>query len=112
MIKEGAHIVESVEDIVTNLPSFVDVVKKTEDIAQDSSGNNSFKVLDIKYSNLGTNDMRTKVKELLSSTPINFDSLYNETNLPLQIIYMIILELELAGKVVRYPDNKIALTYK
>ncbi|XVN42299.1 MAG: hypothetical protein RCG15_06595 [Candidatus Rickettsia vulgarisii] len=53
-----------------------------------------------------------RVKELLSSTPVDFDSLHNETNLPLQIIYMIILELELAGKIVRYPDNKIALTYK
>lgn len=112
LIKEGAHIVESVQDIVTNLPSFINVVKKTDDIAQDSSRNNSFKMLDIKYSNLVTNDMRIRVKELLSSTPVDFDCLHNETNLPLQIIYMIILELELAGKIVRYPNNKIALTYK
>lgn len=112
LIKEGAHIVESVQDVVTNLPSFVDIVKKTNDIAEDSSRNNSFKVLDVKYSNLITNDMRIRVKELLSSTPVDFDCLHNETNLPLQIIYMIILELELAGKVVRYPGNKIALIYK
>ncbi|XVN43639.1 MAG: DNA-processing protein DprA [Candidatus Rickettsia vulgarisii] len=43
LIKEGAHIVESVQDIVTNLPSFIDIVKKTDDIAQDSSGNNFLK---------------------------------------------------------------------
>lgn len=115
LIKEGAHMVESVEDIITNLPSFANIINNsthiTSHITQDSITNNQFKTLDIKYADLVTQDMRTTVKELLSATPVDFDCLHNETELPLQFIYMIILELELAGKVVRYPGNKIALIY-
>ncbi|MCC8397851.1 MAG: DNA-processing protein DprA [Rickettsia endosymbiont of Labidopullus appendiculatus] len=111
LIKEGAHMVESTQDIVTNLPHFTKIVSKSKDIANDSAENNQFKSLNIKYANLITNDMRMKVKELLSSTPIDFDCLH-QTQLPLPDIYMIILELELAGKITRYPGNKISLIYK
>ncbi|WP_375326769.1 DNA-processing protein DprA [Candidatus Tisiphia endosymbiont of Nemotelus uliginosus] len=111
LIKQGAHIVESVDDIVTNLPSFDNILNKAKDIAQDSQINNQFKTLNMKYHDLVTNDMRVKVRELLSATPTDFDCLHTETQLPLQTIYMIILELELAEKVIRYPGNKIVLIY-
>lgn len=112
LIKEGAHILESIDDIVANLPHFSKIVQKSQYRAEDSAENNHFKALDIKYENQVTNNMRNKVKQLLSTTPVDFDTLHHETALPLQIIYMIILELELAGKVVRYPGNKISLIYK
>ncbi|WP_341759563.1 DNA-processing protein DprA [Candidatus Tisiphia endosymbiont of Ptychoptera albimana] len=111
LIKEGAHMVESTEDIVANLPPFTKIISKSKDVANDSTENNQFRTLDIKYDNVITNDMRMRVKELLSSTPIDFDCLH-QTQLPLPAIYMIILELELAGKITRYPGNKISLIYK
>ncbi|WP_375330090.1 DNA-processing protein DprA [Candidatus Tisiphia endosymbiont of Nemotelus uliginosus] len=111
LIKEGAHMVESTEDIETNLPPFSKIISKSKDVANDSIENNQFRTLDIKYDNVITNDMRMRVKELLSSTPIDFDCLH-QTQLPLPAIYMIILELELAGKITRYPGNKISLIYK
>lgn len=52
LIKEGAHIVESVQDIINNLPSFVNVINKAKDITQDSAVTSPFKTLDIKYNNL------------------------------------------------------------
>lgn len=111
LIKEGAHMVESVEDIVTNLPSVTKILNDPTHLTQDSAGDNQFKNLRLQYTDLITSDMRAKVKELLSATPVDFDCLHNETQIPLPFIYMIILELELAGKVVRYPGNKIALIY-
>lgn len=112
LIKEGAHMLESVDDIVTNLPHFTKIVKQSHYRAKDSAENNCFKELDIKYSNQVTNNMRSKVKELLSTIPVDFEVLHHETDIPLQIICMIILELELAGKVVRYHGNKVSLIYK
>ena len=112
LIKEGAHILESIDDIVANLPHFTKVGEKSQCRAKDSAENNYFKGLDIKYENQVTNNMRDKVKQSLSATPVDFDSLHHETELPLKIICMIILELELAGKVVRYPGNRISLIYK
>ncbi len=112
LIKQGAHIVESVEDIVANLPHFSKIVSKSNDTANDFAINSQFKTLDVKYASPVTNDMRMRIKELLSSTPVEVDCLYHETQLSLQTIYMIILELELAGKIVRYPGNKVSLIYK
>lgn len=82
LIKEGAYMVESTQDIVTNLPHFSKVVSKSKDVANDSAENNQFKALDVKYANPITNDMCMRVKELLSSTPIDFDCLH-QTQLPL-----------------------------
>lgn len=75
-------MVESTQDIVTNLPHFSKVVSKSKDVANDSAENNQFKALDVKYANPITNDMCMRVKELLSSTPIDFDCLH-QTQLPL-----------------------------
>ncbi|WP_412708399.1 DprA-like winged helix domain-containing protein [Candidatus Rickettsia kedanie] len=45
--------------------------------------------------------------ELLSAAPIDFEYLQKETELPLPIIYTVILELALAGKAIRHTGNKI-----
>lgn len=116
LIKVGAHMVESTEDIVANLPNFGKIANKISDKsydkANDSGENDQFKTLDIKYANLVTDDMRRQVCSLLSSTPTDFELLHNATSLPLPVFYIIILELELAGKIVRYAGNKISLIYK
>ncbi|WP_233418998.1 DprA-like winged helix domain-containing protein [Rickettsia tamurae] len=51
------------------------------------------------------------ILELLSAVPIDFEYLQKEIELPLPIIYTVILELELAGKVMRHAGNKISLVY-
>ncbi|HJD58510.1 MAG TPA: hypothetical protein LFV92_04935 [Rickettsia endosymbiont of Ceroptres masudai] len=52
------------------------------------------------------------ILELLSAVPIDFEYLQKETELPLPIIYTVILELELAGsKAIRHAGNKISLVY-
>lgn len=109
LIKDGAYLVESVQDIVTNLPNYEMFKKLLEDSA--SSGNN-FKPLGSEYISQISDNMSKQVTELLSSTPVDFNCLVQQTNLPLQIVYTILLELELAGNIIRYPGNKIALAYK
>lgn len=107
LIKEGAYLVESVNDIIANLPNY----EKLIGFVDDSAGNkNDFTPLINKdYQILITDTMRRQILNLLSATPINIDVLIKETSLPLPILYTIILELELAGKVVRYPGNKLSL---
>jgi DNA processing protein len=116
LIKAGAHMVESAEDIVANLPNFSKIKDKlndsANDVANDSAENSKFKTLDIKYANLVTDDMRRRVCSLLSSTPVAFEELHSAAALSLPVLYMIILELELAGKIMRYAGNKISLIYK
>ncbi|WP_228368844.1 MULTISPECIES: DprA-like winged helix domain-containing protein [spotted fever group] len=52
------------------------------------------------------------ILELLSAVPIiDLEYLQKEIELPLPIIYTVILELELAGTVMRHAGNKISLVY-
>ncbi|MFV9874601.1 MAG: hypothetical protein AB8U32_05570 [Rickettsia conorii subsp. raoultii] len=48
---------------------------------------------------------------IIGSVPIDFEYLQKEIELPLPIIYTVILELELAGTVMRHAGNKISLVY-
>lgn len=109
LIKEGAHLVESVEDIISNLPNYDSLKKYLEDSANSA---NNFKPLSFRYSNQINDTMRKEVVSMLSSTPTCFDKLSSETDMSLQALYTIILELELAGNLIRYPGNKICLVYK
>ncbi|ABE04794.1 Putative DNA processing protein DprA [Rickettsia bellii RML369-C] len=112
LIRQGAHLVESVNDIVANLPQYEEFMKKDESLFKD------FAELDANFKRLNTIQVkepsekeRAAVIELLSAVPIDFDYLQKMTELPLPIIYTIILELELAGKAMRHPSNKISLIY-
>lgn len=113
LIKEGAHLVESVDDIVANLPRYENIISKKDSIMKDFVDVNSdFKRLDAKYIKQITETDRTTIIELLSSVSLDFDYLQEATNLPLPIIYTVILELELAGRITRHHGNKISLIYK
>ncbi len=113
LIKEGAHLVENIDDIVANLPRYENIIRKKDDSVKDFIDvNANFKTLDTKYIKQVTETHRTQIVELLSAVSLDFDYLQEATNLPLPIIYTVILELELAGRVIRHHGNKISLIYK
>lgn len=94
------------------MPQYEEFIKKDESLFKD------FAELDANFKPLNTMQIkeplekeRAVVIELLSAAPIDFDYLQKMTELPLPIIYTIILELELAGKAMRHPGNKISLIY-
>lgn len=112
LIREGANLVESVNDIITNLPQYKEFTNKDESLFKDFAElDANFKTINMKYLKEPSNKESSTIKELLSAVPIDFDYLYEKTQLPLPIIYTIVLELELAGKAIRYPGNKISLVY-
>jgi len=111
LIREGAHLVESVNDIVANLQQYEEFMKKDESLFKDFIElDANFKTLNAKHVEPSEKE-RATVIELLSAVPIDFDYLQETAQLPLPVIYTIILELELAGKAVRHPGNKISLVY-
>lgn len=109
LIKEGAHIVESVNDVIFNLPNYV-ILKNN--IKNFENPHNKFRFADVNQLNKINDSMRSTVKQLLSSMPLDFDCLVEQANLPIPIVHAIIIELELAGKIMRNPGNKISLIYK
>lgn len=53
--------------------------------------------------------LRPIVEENLSSDPVLVDDLIRETKIPASFLNVILSELELADKLVRYPGNRVAL---
>ncbi|GAB4167325.1 MAG: DNA-processing protein DprA [Rickettsiaceae bacterium] len=108
LIKDGAYLLETSADIISNVSSYEKLQKCLEETANSS---NNF--------NLPTGNSNLEIKErdrkvvigLLSSAPVTFELLSNETNLPLPVIYTICLELELAGRIARHVGNRISLIY-
>lgn len=104
LIKEGAHLLESIEDVFENLQ--IDYTHLSEDSDLENldrdDGNNNHMLND---------EFRTQILQCLSSSPISINQIIQFTSLPLPIVYTIILEFELAGKVTRSSGNKISINY-
>lgn len=108
LIKDGAFLLESSKDITANITSIKKLKKSFED-SQNCS--NNFRASSHEGSvNIKDAD-RDVVISLLSSSPVTYESIADETNFSLPVIYTICLELELAGRIVRHPGNKISLIY-
>ncbi|MGN7620164.1 hypothetical protein [Rickettsia amblyommatis] len=99
---------ESVDDIVANLPQYEEFMKKDDGLFKDFV---ELGTVNTRYVKEPSQKERTAILELLSAVPIDFECLQKEIELPLPIIYMVILELELTGTVMRHADNKISLVY-
>ncbi|RYE06194.1 MAG: DNA-protecting protein DprA [Rickettsiaceae bacterium] len=109
LIKDGAILVQSIEDITNNLNNFDRLINSDDTLADSNYDFNSSKG---NYLNQINNQMRQQIVDYLSSAPTSLEDIIEKTDLPIQVIHMIILELELAGRIIRSPGNKISLLYK
>jgi DNA processing protein len=108
LIKDGAYLLESSKDVTDNINS----VRKDKKSFEDSEKNsNAFKA----YSNKEITDIKDSDRQivinLLSSYPVTYESIAEETGFDLPVVYTICLELELAGRIIRHSGNKISLIY-
>ena len=107
LIKSGAAIVESASDIINNLPK----LQYQQNEFEDNSKNIFILPEDFNFNKISSQD-RKKVYSALSNTPTDIISIAKYSEVSVVSINVIILEFELAGKIIRYPNNKIALLYK
>ena len=107
LIKEGANLIESFEDVMELL--------NQSDIRENSgfgeaAGNCNFTTMQLDESAINKAS-RSMVIDVLSSTATNINDIQKSTNLPLPAIYIILLELELAGKISRSPGGGIVRVF-
>jgi DNA processing protein len=106
LIKNGANLFESSEDVVNFVRETSQAIlteQKTEFKSKAFAKNIDESLLN-KYS-------REKIYSLLSSASISIDELHKHTDFPIPIIATILLELELDGKIVYHPNNRYSLNY-
>ncbi|QRM55040.1 DNA-processing protein DprA [Sinorhizobium sp. BG8] len=54
-------------------------------------------------------DDRQRITEALGPTPVEIDDILRHTELPASVVYLVLLELDLAGRLHRYPGGLVSL---
>lgn len=104
LIKDGATLVESAQDVMDalnqnqrfHLSEALAEVTQTPDFHALSD--------DVK-------NAREDVVNALSAEPVEVGALVRSTGVPLAVINIILVELELAGRLERHPGNSVSLIY-
>jgi DNA processing protein len=104
LIRQGAILVETAEDVLANLP-------RTPDSALPELGFHETSPSRPEPPD-GTEDLpgvRSQVLQLLGPTPTKVDDLVRRCQFSSPAVMAVLLELELAGRVEALPGNRIAL---
>nr|WP_246786299.1 DNA-processing protein DprA [Bartonella doshiae] len=118
LIKDGALLTTHPSDIIETLtpltPKAVNSqlnffeestplqLEKESFYSPDKESNSSF--------SLGDDKERTAVLSALSTTPIDLDTLSTHSGVSLQNLYLLLVELELAGKLIRHSGGYVSLS--
>lgn len=102
LIREGATLTESATDVLQVLDGMVRVAVAPEPFAlaetPDSPAGDDLLAA-----------ARAQVQELLGPAPAHVDDIVRETGVPAGLLRMVLLELELAGRLERQAGDRIAL---
>lgn len=115
IIKEGALLVTRPEDIAeTLLPLTTSNENQTSLFAPVDSieETDQTKIDNTEARNIDANDReRDAIIDALSTTPIDIETLSNSSGVPIDKIYLILVELDLAGKLVRHSGGLVSLAF-
>jgi DNA processing protein len=99
LIRDGATLTEGAEDVLAVLSPMLggnfrepDSMSPTTPAGDDA----------------GADRIRAKVEEALGPAPVEIDELIRQLGAPPGAVQMVILELELAGRCVRHPGNRVS----
>ena len=104
LIRDGAHIVTEVEDIVSALspmfggmpePARTPGVSEGDDLAGEAEDAD-----------------RAKILEALGPTPVAIDEIIRFTGLRPALVHLLLVELSLAGRIERHPGQRVSVIYR
>lgn len=98
LIKDGAILVETIADIMQEISTSSPFQRQEDDNIYETPLPSSS--LDV---------VRSLLNENLNFTPINVDELIRECQLQASEVWIVLLEMEMAGRLERYPGGKVAL---
>ena len=104
LLKDGAILVQNADDIFA-------VLEHTSPFALKDSFQQHLApiVIDEKPTQTDLEAATEQVLENLGAEAIEIDHLIRETHLTASVVHIVLMQLELAGKVERYPGNRVSL---
>lgn len=109
LLKQGATLVTGIEDIIEALSPLIRPQDLFSENAVDDSAHAWLEEADEEPLVLTSENERDRLVDALGPTPVDIDSLVRQTGIGASQIQLILLELDLAGRLIRYPGNRIAL---
>ena len=103
LIREGATLVESADDVIAVLRPMLG--RNFEEPGREPPATVP---LDARSIESEADRVRTLVEEKLGPSPVETDEIIRQCEAPAAAVLMVLLELELAGRIQRHPGNKIA----
>lgn len=100
LIQDGATLVQGAADILDNIAQFSAIRPAMEDGPQE-------RWMPAALSENDAEDVREIVLQNISSVPLTVDELVRNCHLTIPAVQMVLLELELAGRIQRLPGNRI-----
>lgn len=101
LIREGATLTESAQDVLNVLRPILGAGFR--DPARDPGP-----PLDTKAAEAEADTIRHQVLELLGPAPVEVDEIIRRTEASAAAVLIVLLELELAGRLSRHPGNKVS----
>jgi DNA processing protein len=107
LIRHGATLVESVDDVIGALGSSDTRPRGLAEHRRSRFGPGA--VPSVEPSDAELEEARRRILSLLGPTAVTIDELLRGGSLPPSMVAMVLLELELAGRVERHPGGRISL---
>jgi DNA processing protein len=108
LIKQGAYLLETVEDVLHIINARIAQNKSLFTNQQKHYQEGDFNLND-KVIEKDLDKVRNLILSILSVSPITIDDLIRKLNVPVGIVMLSIIELELAGVVQRTRNNEVVL---
>ncbi|MBV2143306.1 DNA-processing protein DprA [Falsochrobactrum sp. TDYN1] len=108
LLKQGATLVTHADDVIEALAPLM----PTGEIDMEPAQSSLLTQIDEAPASLQpytTDRERDLIIEVLGPTPIDIDSLVRYTGINADTAQLVLLELDLAGRLLRYPGNQVAL---
>jgi DNA processing protein len=103
LIREGARLVEDFEQVIESLEGLAGShLKFHENLRFDYQPSESNELND-------TEKLRDQVLALLGPSPVMVDELVRQCHCSAPVMGMVLLELDLAGRLERHPGNRVSL---
>ncbi|MBV5326007.1 MAG: DNA-protecting protein DprA, partial [Rhodospirillaceae bacterium] len=106
LIREGALLVEDAGQVLEAIDGIMSLKTRLPE-----NFNSNAHDIDSEIEN-GTEDVRAEILTLLGPSPVEVDELLRQCHCSAPVMGMVLLELDLAGRLERHPGNRVSLLAK
>lgn len=103
LIRDGATLIQSKDDIIENLP-----LKRVPGVKKSTALESSHQHIE-NNTEIRGDDIRLQIVRALGTAPAAVDELVRQCQVSAAVVATVLMELELAGRLERLPGNRVAL---